>query len=180
MAIFDLGTIDQSTTEVPEQNQQQQTTDPTVINQSETNTVDETKKPEQQKTIVLDGPLSHIYTQALNMVYANEAVNMITHMMMEQEEEDKNPYGKDVYVYCCDGDNLTSDELVNASSKLRIALDKKKYNKVLLSVECHGIVNNRVGLLHDFSVSLGIPVSYTKSGSMSNIKTAIESMKTCQ
>lgn len=175
MAIFDLGTIDKSTSEEKQKEQSEgQNNEPVV----DDNTTAVTGKEEEKKTIVLDGPLSHIYTQALNMVYANEAINMITHMLMDQEDEasDKNPYGKDVYVYCCDGDNLTSDELIKTSSKLRIALDKKKYSKVLLSIECHGVVNNRIGLLHDFSASLGIPVSYTKTGSLNNIKTALESI----
>lgn len=174
MAIFDLGTIDKSTSN---EKQEQQIEGQTEQITESSNTTTNSDKEEDKKTIVLDGPLSHIYTQALNMVYANEVVNMVTHMMMDQEEEtDKNPYGKDVYVYCCDGDKLTSDELVNTSNKLRIALDKKKYSKVLLSIECHGVVNSRIGLLHEYSTSLGIPVSYTQSGSMSNIKSALESI----
>lgn len=175
MAIFDLGTIDKST---ENEKQEQQTEQPIEKNTEGSDITTDSNNEEDKKTIVLDGPLSHIYTQALNMVYANEAVNMVTHMMMEQEEQDsdKNPYGKDVYVYCCDGDKLTSDELVNTSNKLRIALDKKKYSKVLLSIECHGVVNSRIGLLHEYSASLGIPVSYTQSGSMNNIKSALESI----
>jgi hypothetical protein len=179
MAIFNLGTIDESTVD---QKQEEQTNKEIKKIANGENIAKIDNKNEEKKTIVLDGPLSHIYTQALNMVYSNEAVNMLTHMMMEQEEQEeetkhsKNPYGKDVYVYCCNGDDLSSDELVNVSSKLRIALDKKKYSKVLLSVECHGVVNSRIGLLHDYSASLGIAVSYTKNGSISNIKSALESI----
>lgn len=176
MAIFNLGTADESTSDNNQEQKVEEQTEEVTNNQNTTSVSDKTE--EDKKTIVLDGPLSHIYTQALNVVYANEATNMLTQMMVDQEENEtgKNPYGKDVYVYCCDGNNLTNDDLMETSNKLRIALDKKKYSKVLLSIECHGVVNNRIGLLHDYSVSLGIPVSYTQSGSINNIKTALESI----
>lgn len=132
----------------------------------------------EEKTIVLDGPLSHIYTQALNAVYANEAINMLTQMAVNDEDaygkkDETNIHGKELYVYCCDGDKLDSEELVNATNKLRIALDKKEYKHVLVSVECMNS-NTKIALLDEFSSSLGIKVIYSRNNTIDNIKSAFK------
>lgn len=138
---------------------------------------DKAKEKTEEKTVVLDGPLSHIYTQALNMVYANEAVNMITQMAVDSEEkygEDKpSNDNKDLYVYCCDGDKLDSDGLVEATNKLRLALDVRHHKNIIVSVESVN-PNNKVALLDEFSSSLGINVIYSRNKTIDNIRSIVK------
>lgn len=137
---------------------------------------DRAKEKTEEKTVVLDGPLSHIYTQALNMVYANEAVNMLTQMAVDVEEkygDDNLTDNKDLYVYCCDGDKLNTDSLVETTNKLRLALDKKQYKNIIISVESiNG--NSKIALLDEFSSALGIKVIYSRNRAIDNIRSIIQ------
>lgn len=151
-------------------NNKVESTKPVEIPANEAN-----KKSSEEKTIVLDGPLSQIYTQALNIVYAKESINMISQMNSDDNGfyDNKNNNDKDLYVYCCNGDTLDSDGLVEASNKLRLALDNKNNKKVILSVECVSS-NNKIALLDEFSSNLGIKVIYSRNRTLDNIKSIVE------
>lgn len=125
------------------------------------------------KTVVMTGPLSKIYSEALNLAYGNEsAMNMLNPEDMElMDEQAGGGDAKDLYVYTTDGDKLDGPEMVEAGDKLRLALDSKKYKKVLLAVEGKN-VSRKVALLHDLVSSMGVQVVFNRNS-------AIESMKAC-
>jgi hypothetical protein len=123
------------------------------------------------KNVVMTGPLSKIYSEALNLAYGKESVmNMLNPEDMElMDEQAGTADEKDLYVYTTDGSKMDGQEMVQASDKLRLALDSKKYKKVILAVECV-TPTRKVALLHDMATSMGIDVVF-------NRKAAIESMK---
>lgn len=124
----------------------------------------------KNKTVVMTGPLSKIYSEALHLVYGKESINMV-----DPDEIDGvggTTYGeedKELYIYTTDGDKMDGSEMVDAGDKLRVALDSKKYKKVLLAVECK-TPSRKVALLHEMATSMGIDVVFSR-------RTAIENMK---
>ena len=126
----------------------------------------------EEKTIVLDGPLSRIYTQALNMAYAKEDVGAMGQMLMmtgqgDTDEEEEDP--RDLYVYCCDGDELSEGKVTEAADKLRIALDSKKYKSVAVAIECKGHVSDQLASLDRLSSQMGAKVFYRRKTAMEAI-----------
>ena len=128
--------------------------------------------PKEEKTIVLDGPLSRIYTQALNMAYAKEDVGAMGQMLMvtgqgdpDEDEDDS----RDLYVYCCDGDELTDEKVTEAADTLRIALDSKKYKSTAVAIECRGRVSDQLALLDQLSSQMGVKVFYRRKTAMEAI-----------
>jgi hypothetical protein len=135
--------------------------------------VKDTTNSKDNLTVVLDGPLSHIYTEALNLVYANEDYASITPAMIEGEknkdEEDENE--EMLYVYCCNGDEIEdSDELVGVTDKLRIALGSKKYSSVMLALENNNNLTTKYVLLKNYSTSLNIPTYISRRSALEHIR----------
>lgn len=124
-----------------------------------------------EKTVVMTGPLSKIYSEALNMVYSKESAMTHHANKLTAVDEDSNVQS-DAYVYITDGDNMDGEELVGASDKLKVALDSKKYKDVLLAVECN-TVNNKAVLLYDMATSMGAKVVFTKGTGLEKIKAAL-------
>lgn len=130
--------------------------------------------------IKLDGPLSSVFTKALNAAYANESLDMPVISSMEQEEVEENieqnelehedKFGNALYVYCCDGDTLSQEGLVDAANKLTKIVTKGHYKNVILSMECHSNVTNKVALLDKLSSSLGVKVCLSQRTTMEAIK----------
>ena len=140
-----------------------------IFNLTETDvtTIEPTaEEPVDEKSlIVLDGPLSSIYTKALHMAFSNESVGVLTDNGTDIEFT---PENKATFLYCCDGSDITSDELTETTNKLRIALDSGKYKKVILSMECV-TVNNRTALLDEYSTKAGVDVYYTSKAAINGI-----------
>ena len=130
----------------------------------------------EEKTIVLDGPLSHIYTQALNAAYAIESNALEASMMSvaffksllpeEQEEASKEPYSDNTFVYCIDGNDL-SDGLVEGFESLRQAA--KVYKDLVVCIECGSVVNAKMQLMSEFSESLGAKVCYSRDNALKTV-----------
>ena len=134
-----------------------------------------------EKSIVLDGPLGHIYTKALNMIYANESAEMDTKLVFNEaikeiqgDTEVNEGDNNDLYVLCVDGDNLDADEMVRSSDKLRLALDCKKNKDMLLSIESNGNVNLNTSLLEEFSNKLGVRVCFNRKSALEAIFSALK------
>ena len=108
------------------------------------------KEPETKSnalTVILDGPLSSIYTKALNIALAKDNITTEKHiailsaidmaLISEQGEEQRaEELGDQLYVYCTDDDNINQGKLVETTDKLRVALDNKNHSKVMLAMEC--------------------------------------------
>lgn len=187
---MDKPLVDDKTTEKDTSNNPLETILGTHISGSSSDTIDnlpDINKKSAQKVIVLDGPLSHIYTQALNQVYkkydendpeievtttSNEGfgqlltspITFIKSLNKQVKdnyvntEENENNSNNSLYVYCCDGDSLKTDDSIEVSNKLRLALDSKKYKQVILAIEHNStsLVSNKLSLVIDFTKALGI------------------------
>lgn len=137
---------------------------------------------DNKKTIVLDGPLSEIYTRALNLVYGKYAgqdadtISQETQQMdsvlvadahkfnkAKQDEQDK-VEGESAYVYVTDANRLNNFELVEAFDNVRVALDSNQFQKTVLCIESAGNVNNKnVELLATYAIQNGSRVFYDRS-----------------
>lgn len=129
----------------------------------------------QTQTIVLDGPLSHIYTKALNLAYANEGTSSMVSLLEsghksldDPEEEGADSVTADgTYVYCVDSDDLSNQGLVLSSECLRIAT--KKYKNVILALESSHVVNARTQLLGEMGEALGVKVCYSRNNAVQSL-----------
>ena len=118
---------------------------------------------ESDKKIVLDGPLGHIYTKALNLIYANEGLNLMSESVLTDDEETAAD-GSSLYVYTVDGDNLDHSGLLEATNKLSNSRQQSK----LLVLE--GISSNsKAGLLERYATGLGIKVYVSRESSLNAI-----------
>lgn len=152
--------------------QQQEETSTQQINEEKANT-----------EINIAGPLSNVFTKALNAVYSNESIDPMVIAPVETEEaeeehdtnedEGKDIFGNALYVYCCNGDNLSQEGLVDAANKLTKAVSKGKYKNVILSMECFNNINNKTALLDKLGRSLGIKVCLSKRSTMEAIDRSI-------
>jgi hypothetical protein len=127
-------------------------------------------KVEEEKTVVLEGPLSHIYTQALNLAYAKEGIDMLEKVHLNREDKlelvDKEQLD-DSFVYAVDASNMNVDELLAVNSTLKTAVESRKYRKVSLAIESSSVVSSKMQLLCELADGLGIKVYF-------NRKTALE------
>lgn len=110
----------------------------------------------KEKEVVLDGPLSKIYTDSLNLVYAQEE-NMGSLLEAKSwlgvdHASDDNPEKYYIYVADGDDDDIDTDEVEDT---LRLALDSKEYNKVSLVIE-HTDVTSSVLELDKIATKLSI------------------------
>lgn len=145
----------------------------------DSNNNNEITKP-KDKVIVLDGPLSNIYTKALNEVYSKKLNNPDDPNIKESLEgmqfggykfkAPDNDEHSTMYVYCLDSDELSTKDVDEAIGKVRIALDSKKSDKAMVVAEEHGgVVSNTLVLLDQLCSSMGIKM-YT------NRRTALEAI----
>lgn len=141
----------------------------------ETNTelpVEEQKPKEDDKVIVMDGPLSKIYTQALNIAYAKEAASASgqTDIKVVFPEEESKETKDSLYVYCCDASDITNSDAIDGTDKLRLALDSKKYNQAIVVMECHDKVTQAAGLLEQYAVNNKIKVIFRRELAIEHIR----------
>lgn len=152
-----------------------------VVKENETTKEEDVPKTDKGDiTVTLDGPLSKIYTQALNLTYATEDGSMMQPMVNiietnKEEEADKNKQAADakLYAYCVDDKDINEGNLAETSDKLRVALDSKKYKEVMCVVECHGSVSSKVGLLDSFGTAIGVRVLLSRRSALEAIQLAL-------
>jgi hypothetical protein len=140
-----------------------QTPDTTGSNVPNNKSIEKDQPTTSPKTIVLDGPLSKIYSDALNLTYSKES--MMTMSLPDGGEDDGyavsdadiDVSNKGLYVYSMDGEEMDNGDVVEVSDKLRIALDSKKYSKVILACESKTWNKNTL-LLASLADSMGVQV----------------------
>lgn len=126
------------------------------------------------KLVVMQGPLGKIYTDALNLVYAqesqaNDAV-VVANELGELEEE-----APDMFVYVTDSDYLSNADISKEYGKLRLALDSKKFGKSVMVLESLGKINNKLVLLDVFARSKGMRVVYSRKTALEVISSGLRS-----
>ena len=129
----------------------------------------------KQKTIVLDGPLSQIYTQALNIAYAKESMGM---MLGVYNELNKKPSDSnepdDSYVYVINADDLDTNMLIQSSECLRVASTSGKYKNIILAIESHGNIGSKMQLLSEMGNALGAQVCFNRNGAIQSVLNALK------
>lgn len=138
---------------------------------------------EEQKMILVDGPLSEIYTKALDTVYSqsmNENISQETQQtdsvmianagkyLSEKESDDLKDNG--VYVYVTDDQNLAKNGMSDALNNLRLALDMKNVKARVLAVEHRGIKTSRVNILVNFAEANGMQVFHNRVDTVNYLK----------
>ena len=136
----------------------------------------EADKKGDGKTIVIEGPLSHVYTQALNMAYSKEdfVMTMNGSDTVTSDDEEYMDVKGDVYLYCCDSKDLDKGGLTEVTDKLRVALSSNKGKKVIVAVECGDSVGNKIGLLDEYSTSIGVEMVVVRQKSMDRLQKLLE------
>lgn len=143
--------------------------------QPEALTEDTRKSENSDKVVVMQGPLSTIYTDALNKVYAQEsqAIDAVTLVSNVQQAEAPR---SDLYVYVSDAQTINNSRVAEVFDNLRLALDNRKGNAVVV-LESNGVVSQKLSLVDNFARSQGAKVVYSRKVGIETIKTCLESMR---
>jgi hypothetical protein len=152
----------------------------------ETPKTDVIKKEGDKTTVVMDGPLSQIYTRALNIVFSKDAdqtpsmesaaidsimaasilldVKAKKDELMKQDEEG-------LYVYATNNEILP-EEGGEVLDNLRIALDHKPAKNIILAVEMigDGKVTGMQCALEAYALQSGVRVVHSRGAVMSFLK----------
>lgn len=137
----------------------------------------------ENKTIVLDGPLSTIYTKALNIVYSNtpdsisQESQAMDHVIVAQDEIEKNQEAaekSDLYVYVTDSEHLETEGIPKVFDKLRLALDKNKNTMVAIETGKHFTTSQAI--LEDFLHANHIKVYHSRDVALEKIKLAVNQL----
>lgn len=136
-------------------------------------TVEQALKEDQKagsRVVRLDGPLSSVYTQALNIAYAKETVADGTmDSLSVQEDEDDDGVNPDLYVYVTSQAEMGKLGGVNTFDQLRLALDRYKDIQTAVVIEDFKPVG-RTGLaIEEYSHSQAGRVYYTRSAAIGAI-----------
>lgn len=179
MAIFDLSALSGKEKENPQTVHMKENVNNVVNNNVENS---DGKKNQQDfkdtvKHINLDGPLSYIYTKALNVAFAKE--NMVEFSLLygnneDSEDQNRNMNGRDLYVYCCEPDKMTDYELAQLPNKLRVALDSG-CKKVMVAAECDKVTRNVVSI-EEIARRVGVHLFFKRTNALDNVKLAVESL----
>lgn len=137
---------------------------------------------EKKVNIVLDGPLSQIYTQALNVAYANEGTDdMIANVIssvsndsgyayVDKRADDDRPIeSEDVYVYATSNEALEEHGCNSAIGHIT-KIAKKQGKRAVLVIEHHGKVGGTMGLLDAYANDIGMTVCYSRSAAIEAVQ----------
>lgn len=169
MPIFDL--TDRSSETTAARVQKTEPVLPVGPDTSGTQTPEDQKK-EPEKMITLDGPLSQIYAKALMLAYGNEDMAAMIMASKSSQQATMEP-GQDnsIYVYCVDGSAIDGEEVLDTTNKLRLALDSKKYQEVIVAAECNSKFSAKLGLLHESLEAMGVKVFHSTESIVNKLKT---------
>ena len=126
-------------------------------------------KDSKTATVIIDGPLGEIYTNALNIVFAKEEAIISERDLNVLENEDLN-HDENYYIYCLDQNDL--DDGDNVNKIFSMALDESKVNKMkkIVCIESSNIVSNKLGVIGNFCHKNNIQVIHNRSIAISKIK----------
>lgn len=112
------------------------------------------------KTVVLDGPLSRIYTQALNAVYAAESMAAMN--VQDLEGVELNEDDSAMYVYATDGSEMTLEEVPGITKQISEATRDKDYDGKYVVLEG---INPYSGMLSECLEGMGVQTISVPTGS---------------
>ena len=154
----------------------------------EKSNIDGTGKSEeagkQVKQIVIDGPLSEIYTQALNIAYAKkpldengeartpatetqatEVVALAAATMAKNRENDI-ACREMTYLFTTSSGELDKNGVSDALDTLIDARTNPDYSEVVLAIESHSSFGKNAGLLCNAVEAAGVKILYSRISAM--------------
>lgn len=167
MSILNLSNTDDRITEELPVEEKIISDDNRGTSETDPNIQDTSTEAKDAKVITMDGPLSHIYTAALNLMLAKEgsAASANTDLLLvfpEDEVDEQAENNSDLYVYCCDAKDIDSQQALYGTDKLRLALDNKKYKKVMMVMEGNRQIGKSAGLLEEYAYKEGVPIVFIR------------------
>lgn len=112
--------------------------------------------------MVIQGPLSHMYTRALLSIYALEEANVLGDgpKLGGALVDDSGVNRVDIYAVG-DGDLIHGNEgVAEAGNRLKLALDQMG-GKAVLAVECAGVMTESKARVLSYMGALGVSVVYS-------------------
>lgn len=134
-----------------------------------------TGAPKASKVVKIEGPLSSVYTQALNIAYAKEsAADGSMGSVLNVSDTDDEGVDPDLYVYVTDMDGIGSEGALQTFDALRLALDRYKDKTTMVVME-HFSPVGRVGLaLEAYSHDTASRLYYRRTVALEAIKAFLE------
>ena len=114
---------------------------------------------EKAQDIVIQGPLSHVYTQALNLILAKESMGSISQIgarVIDKQEDGEKPKG--VYVYVADAKDLQQNDVTSIFSEICAYKEENPDNHVVLGLESVDGFSNAASLLSRTMSDMGVKV----------------------
>ena len=127
--------------------------------------------PQEKTTIAkIDGPLSELFTKALQQVYSSE--NLQEYMAPKVAEQ---LFGTDeneakLYVYSADGDRMTTSQRTEAMNNLKISLDSGKKTVFVANTKK---ITTGLEVLLDYCDAAGVRVYYNTTAGASAVMAMI-------
>lgn len=165
MGVFNLTAMsDNATVQEPKTQPEVATDGPVTVAVKET---DES----EERMVTLDGPLSRIYTKALNLAYARESIAMMTPDALMVIKSQRVAEIESTYVYAVDTSLMDMAQLVASTEEFRKAIDANSYKTVILALESENGVNSKTQLLAQMGKSLGAKVYYSRDAAVRAVLT---------
>lgn len=132
---------------------------PVTVTSSKTDQSDE-------QMITLDGPLSRIYTKALNLAYARESISMMTPEALLVNKATEQAIQHSTYVYAIDTSQMDMAQLIASTEHFKEAVASGKYKSSVLALESDANVSSKMQLLAQMGKSLGAKVCYSRESAI--------------
>jgi hypothetical protein len=164
-----------------------QTSDTGVVDDSKTlanNDVSGAPKINETKdktTIVLDGPLSAIYTKALNTLYAqgtkesvsqesqaNDVITLAGALVAKEKQDVQDLANKQncQFIYVTDNKEIEDRSLLDAYTTVQTAIDMQCFKEISVVMECNGNIKGASATFESFLNKAKVRVFYSRESAM--------------
>lgn len=125
----------------------------------------------ENPTVILDGPLSRIYTQALNLVLANEDTSTMLSIIeaegRNRPDFQENNAQRATYVYADSADALNTEGCVAIVDFISKHKDK---GNIVLSLESLGSPSRHMSLVEQTAKENGVKIHYSRGRALEAIR----------
>lgn len=136
-------------------------------NQSQNTETNETANKET-KTINISGPLSVIYTQALNQVYAQEGSAATEQELLAEITNQDKVQSSDIFIYVTDETNIEEEGPINVFDKLRLDIENNKGLKIAV-LESGRSMKGYMATMESFLSNNGVRVFFSRKNALDSI-----------
>lgn len=120
--------------------------------------------------IVIDGPLSHTYTRALQVMFANESYDVTVNDVVNPGERST----ADIYLYACADKVLdSSGNVIDETEKIRLALDNSSAKVKYVALEHSGVLTHSKITCMDYLKSCGVSIANGRQTALNRVLRAI-------